>query len=168
MKKIIAGLFLTITTAFSAQESFTGRDDIRAYIGANIQDAGTGISVGADYGMGESISVGVQAGYLLSSNILTGYEKKAKFGDRFDIKARFNAHLGRVLNLPSQFDIYPGLDLSLKNFGAHAGARYFFDKGIGVYTEIGFPLARYSSNPKGYDYLNNQFTFQVGVAFDLN
>lgn len=165
---MIAGLFLTITTAFSAQEAFTGRDDIRAYVGANIQDAGTGISVGADYGIGESISVGVQAGYLLSAKIQTGYDKKPKVGDRFDVKARFNAHLGRVLNLPNQIDVYPGLDLSLKNFGAHIGARYFFQKGLGVYSEINFPLARYNGNTKGYDYLNNQFTFQVGVAFDLN
>lgn len=168
MKNIIAGLFLAGTMAVSAQESFTGRDDIRAYVGANLQDYGTGISVGADYGLGESMSVGVQAGYLLSSRLLPGYEKKAKVGDRFDVKARFNAHLGRVLNLPNQIDIYPGLDLSLKNFGAHIGARYFFQKGLGVYSEINFPLARYNGNTKGYDYLNNQFTFQVGVAFDLN
>lgn len=141
---------------------------MRAYVGLNVQDNGTGISFGADYGMGESISVGVQAGYLLSSKLAYGYTTKAKFGDRVDLKARFNTHLGRVLNLPSQIDIYPGLDLSLKNFGAHLGARYFFQKGVGVYSEINFPLARYNSTPKGYDYLNNQFTFQVGVAFDLN
>lgn len=168
MKKIFAGLFLTASTFFYAQESFTGRDDMRAYVGLNVQDNGTGISFGADYGMGESISVGVQAGYLLSSKLAYGYTTKAKFGDRVDLKARFNTHLGRVLNLPSQIDIYPGLDLSLKNFGAHLGARYFFQKGVGVYSEINFPLARYNSTPKGYDYLNNQFTFQVGVAFDLN
>lgn len=166
MKKTLAGLLLTISTMFYAQESFTGRDDIRAYVGANIQDGGSGITVGADYGLGESMSVGVQAGYLLSSRLIG--DTKAKFGDRVDVKARFNAHLGRVLNFPNQLDIYPGLDLSLKNFGAHLGARYFFQKGLGVYSEINFPLARYNGNAKGYDYLNNQFTFQVGVAFDLN
>lgn len=166
MKKIISGMLLSLSTLFYAQESFTGRDDIRAYVGINIQDGGTGISAGADYGLGESFSLGAQAGYLLSSKLIG--EKKAKIGDRIDIKARFNTHLGRVLNLPPQIDIYPGLDLSLKNFGAHLGARYFFQRGLGLYSEISFPLARYSGNPKRYDYLNNQFTFQVGVAFDLN
>ena len=48
------------------------------------------------------------------------------------------------------------------------GARYFFKRGVGIYSEIGFPIARYNSSPKIYDYLNNQFNFQVGVAFDLN
>ena len=166
MKKIISGLFLATTTLFYAQESFTGRDDQRAYVGVNFQDGGTGISAGADYGLGESISVGVQAGYLLSAKLVG--EKKAKFGDRIDIKGRFNVHLGRVLNIPSPIDIYPGLDLSLKNFGAHVGARYFFKRGVGIYSEIGFPIARYNSSPKIYDYLNNKFNFQVGVAFDLN
>lgn len=168
MKKIIAGLFLTISTMFHAQESFTGIDDRRAYVGVNIQDYGTGISVGADYGVGESISVGVQAGYLLSSKIIPGQDRKARFGDRIDVKARFNAHLGRVLNLPNQVDVYPGLDLSLKNFGAHLGARYFLQKGLGIYSEIAFPLARYNARATDYDYLNNQFVIQLGVAFDLN
>ena len=63
MKKIISGLFLATTTLFYAQESFTGRDDQRAYVGVNFQDGGTGISAGADYGLGESISVGVQASF---------------------------------------------------------------------------------------------------------
>ncbi|MDO4764133.1 MAG: hypothetical protein Q4A00_07105 [Flavobacteriaceae bacterium] len=166
MKTIIAGLLLSATTMLSAQESFTGRDDIRGYVGLNIQDGGTGIAFGGDYGFGESISFGAQAGYLISSKLIG--DTKAKFGDRIDIKARFNTHLGRVMNLSPQIDIYPGLDLSLKNFGAHIGARYFFQKGLGVYSEIAFPLARYNTEPKRYDYLNNQFTFQLGLAFDLN
>ena len=48
MKKIFAALFLTITTAVFAQQSFTGVDDQRAYVGANFQDRGTGISAGYD------------------------------------------------------------------------------------------------------------------------
>lgn len=166
MKKLISTLFLVMTTLFYAQESFTGRDDRRAYIGVNIQDGGTGISGGADYGIDESLSVGVQAGYLLTTRLIE--DKKAAFGDRVDLKARFNVHLGRAINLPANIDIYPGLHLSLKNFGGHLGARYFFQKGIGVYSEIGFPLARYNGNAKRYDYLNNQFSFQLGMAFDLN
>lgn len=166
MKKIISGLFLTISTLFCAQESFTGNDDRRTYIGINIQDGGTGVSAGADYGIAESISVGVQMGYLLTTRLIE--DKKAKFGDRIDLKARFNAHLGRAINLPTKIDVYPGLDLSLKNFGGHIGARYFFQKGLGIYSEIGFPLARYNRNAKKYDYLNNQFYIQFGLAFDLN
>ena len=70
----------------------------------------------------------------------------ADFGDRFDLKARFNANLGNVLNVDENFDVYPGLSLSLKNFGGHLGARYFFSNGFGVFTEATFPLAKYSND----------------------
>ena len=145
MKKIFAALFLTITTAVFAQQSFTGVGDQRAYVGANFQDKGTGISAGYDYGVGESISIGGQVGLILSASKIDG-----------------------VFNFPEQIDFYPGLNLSLKHLGMHAGVRYFFQKGFGLYSEINFPIARYKSSPKNFDYLNNQFAFQIGAAFDLN
>ena len=61
-------------------------------------------------------------------------------------------------------DFYPGLDLSLKNFGTHLGFRYFITDGFGVYTETGLPLAKYDSNTIDY---NNQFYFNIGASFNL-
>jgi len=61
-------------------------------------------------------------------------------------------------------DVYPGLDLGLKNFGAHLGFRYFFTQGFGVYTEAGLPIAKYDTNAIDY---NNQFTFNIGASFNL-
>ena len=166
MKKIIVGLFFTIASMGYSQEAFTGANDARAYVGANIQSRGSGITVGVDYGLGASFSMGVQSSYLLGTKSVEGIGKAA-FGDRFDLKARFNANLGGVLKLPEQVDVYPGLSLSLKNFGGHIGGRYFFNKGFGVFTEISFPIARYNTKATGFKYLNNQFTFQIGAAFDL-
>lgn len=157
---------IAMASILGAQQSFTGKGDIRATIGANLQSKGTGIVVVTDYGVGESISIGVQAGYLLSTSTIG--ESKAKFGDKIDLKARLNANLGRVIGLPEQLDVYPGLNLSLKNFGAHAGAKYFFNKGFGIYSEINFPIARYNTNATDYQLLNNRFAFHFGVAFDLN
>lgn len=64
-------------------------------------------------------------------------------------------------------DIYPGLDLGLRNFGAHAGIRYFFSEGFGLFSEVGIPIASYKNNPVGYDKLNNQFQFNIGASFNL-
>jgi hypothetical protein len=64
-------------------------------------------------------------------------------------------------------DIYPGLNLGLRNFGAHLGVRYFFSEGFGVYTEAGIPIARYDRNIQGFDEYNNQFVFQIGASFNL-
>ncbi len=163
MKKII---LIVVLLAFSLgnSQAFEGKGDQKFQIGANFQDEATGINVSFDYGLGENISVGVSSSYAL------GIDDRldADFGDRFDLKARFNANLGNVVNIDDNFDFYPGLSLSLKNFGGHVGARYFFSDGFGLYTEAAFPLAKYDDDKTkvGY-YIYNQFTLNIGACFNL-
>jgi len=62
--------------------------------------------------------------------------------DDFGVFGRLNFHLQDPLGLPSQWDIYPGVDLGLLGksgtyFGAHLGVRYFFNNNVGVYLEAG-------------------------------
>lgn len=162
MKKLI--LLLTIlSVSFANAQAFKGETDNKFQIGANFQDMATGINVSYDYGLGENISIGVSGAYALG--IKEGLD--ASFGDRFDIKGRFNAHLGSVLNIDENFDLYPGLNLSLKNFGGHVGARYFFSDGFGIFAETVFPLARYKNNIVGAEYLHNQFVMNIGATFSL-
>ena len=170
MKKVILGALFMAFGLVSAQEgagtdAFKGKGDLKAQVGVNFQDLGTGIVASVDYGLAPSFSVGVQAGYLLGTKEVMG--QKAKFDDRFDVKVRASAHLGDVIGMPQNLDFYPGLNLGLKNFGAHAGVRYFFDKGFGVYGETKFPIARYNTDAKGFEYLNNQFNVSLGVSFDF-
>ncbi len=173
MKKLFLVAAIAVFGFASAQETggadndaFRGAGDLRVNLGANIQSGGTGIVTSLDYGLGESFSVGAQAGYLLGVEevLLDG---KVKAEHRFDVKARASAHLGDVIGLPENFDIYPGLNLGLKNFGGHAGVRYFFSKGFGVYSEVQFPIARYNKSATSYRLLNNQFAFMLGASFDL-
>ncbi len=163
MKKLI--LLLTIlSVSLVHSQAFKGSMDNKLQIGANIQDGATGINLSYDYGLGENISVGVSSAYALSINDAID----ADFGDRFDIKGRFNAHLGSVLDIDDNFDLYPGLSLSLKNFGGHVGARYFFSEGFGVFTEAVFPIAKYDANDlKPADYIHNQFVVNLGAVFSL-
>ena len=83
---------------------------------------------------------------------------------RFDAKARLSAHLGDVLGLPENFDIYPGLNLGLKNFGGHVGSRVFFDKGFGLFAEAQFPIARFNTEASSYRLLNNQFLSLIHIS----
>jgi len=53
---------------------------------------------------------------------------------RFDVKTRASANSGDVIGLPANFGIYTGLNLGLKNFGAHAGASYIFKKEFGMFA----------------------------------
>ncbi len=163
MKNIV---LIVALLAFSVgnTQAFKGKGDTKFQVGANFQDGATGINVSYDYGLGENISIGLSPTYAL--DIDDGLD--ADFEDRFDLKARFNANLGSVINIDENFDFYPGLNLSLKNFGGHVGARYFFSEGFGIYTEATFPLAKYSNDNTeiGY-YLHNQFALNIGACFNL-
>jgi hypothetical protein len=164
MKKISTILAVVMVSLVSAQ-AYKGKGDIKAQVGMNIQDHGTGINVSADFGIGENMSYGFVASYLLSVDEVAG--EKPNFDDRADVKVRFNANLGNVFKLDKAMDIYPGLNLGTRNFGAHFGFRYFFTEGFGVYTEAGIPIAKYDSNVQGFDEYNNQFVFQIGASFNL-
>lgn len=168
MKKIIT-LLVVLSVGFVNAQAFKGKGDIKAQIGANIQDGGTGVFASTDYGIGENMSLGLSANYLLSVDEYTILDTtfKPEFIDRFDLKARFNANIGNVLNIDEKLDIYPGLDLGLRNFGAHVGARYFFTDGFGVFTEAAFPIAKYDTTIEDFDVYNNQFALNLGITFNL-
>jgi hypothetical protein len=172
MKKVITLLFLVSFGFTQAQEAFKGKGDVKVNVGANIQDGGSGIQGSVDFGLGENFSFGFVANYLLGVDDYTFYNSSISttrtpdFGDRFDAKARINANLNSVIGV-KELDVYPGLSLGLHNFGGHVGGRYFFTDGFGVFTEIGFPIAKYGSNNGVFDHLNNQTTFSLGASFNL-
>lgn len=175
MKKVITLLFLVTFGITQAQKAFTGKGDVKVNVGANLQDGGSGIQGSVDFGLGENFSFGFVANYLLGVDNFSGFyrgntavynDSKPEFKDRFDAKARINANLSSVIGV-EQLDVYPGLSLGLHNFGGHVGGRYFFTDGFGVFTEVGFPIAKYGNNDDPFYNLNNQATFSLGASFNL-
>jgi outer membrane protein G len=164
MKKQISTLILLFAVGFSFGQAFKGKGDMKLQVGATLQQHATGIVTTYDYGLGENISIGGQISYLLNTTDAAG---TPKFDDRFDAKFRFNANIGNVLNISDKFDLYPGLNIGLRNFGTHLGARYFFTNGFGIFTEAAVPLAKYNTDAVGYERFNNQFVFQIGASFNL-
>jgi hypothetical protein len=165
MKKIITLLFLASFGLTNAQQAFKGKGDAKFNVGANIQDGGSGIQLSTDFGLGENLSYGFVASYLLGVDDIFG--QTPEFHDRFDAKFRINANLGSVINIDEKLDVYPGLSLGLKNFGGHVGLRYFFTDGFGLFSEAGFPIAKYNTDASGFENLNNQFTFNIGASFNM-
>jgi len=162
MKKIIVIVALCVTSLMNAQ-AFTGKGDSKFQVGANFQKNITGITISYDIGLGENMSLGVLGVYALDINGIS-----ANFGDRFDLKARFNANIGNILNIDENFDVYPGLHLGLKNFGGHLGMRYFFSSGFGIYSEFNVPFAKYKTGSLNVaDTIYNQFNVNVGAVFNL-
>ena len=164
MRKIITIAALAVVSFANAQ-AFKGKGDVKGQVGMTMQDGGTGIGVSADFGMGENMSFGIVAGYMLNANEKAGF--KPRFEDRADLKVRFNANIGNVLKLDPKMDVYPGLDLGLRNFGGHLGFRYFFTNGFGMFAEANAPLARYDTDVNGFEHYNNQFVFTIGASFNL-
>ena len=165
MKKIITLSLLFAFSLIHAQVAFKGKGDVKFDVGANIQNGGSGIRLSSDFGLGENMSYGFVASYLLTANS-DALNNKPEFGDRFDAKVRFNANLGNVLNVSPKFDMYPGLNLGVKNFGGHLGARYFFTDGFGMFTEFSAPFAKY--NKDAATRYNNGVSFNIGASFNLD
>ena len=160
MKKIFTVVLLGAFCLVNAQ-AFKGKGDTKLGMGMTFQNGGTGIVASSDFGLGENISIGVLASYLLGGSHIQDVSSDY----RFDVKARFNANLGSVLNLSPKFDVYPGLNLGLKNFGGHLGARYFFTDGFGIFTEFSVPFTKYDSEATSK--YNNGSSFNIGAAFNL-
>ncbi|WP_299337686.1 DUF6646 family protein [uncultured Psychroserpens sp.] len=163
MKKLLLIIALVSVSLVNAQ-AYKGKGDTKFQVGANLQENATGLNVSYDFGVGENISLGISSTYALGVKS----ELDADFGDRFDIRARFNANLGNVINIDENFDLYPGLSFGLKNFGGHLGARYFFTDGFGIYTELNAPFAKYDTGTlTPAEKLHNQFTVSLGATFNL-
>lgn len=176
MKQLVTVIAVLCSTLMFSQ-AYSGAGDIKFGVGANIQADGTGIASTVDYGLGENISIGVQGIYLLGVEDYEadslGIIENPEFSDRFDIRARFNANLGNVINISESFDAYPGLNLGLKNFGFHTGVRYFFTSGFGVFGEVNIPIARYQQEEdftipqRPRKELNNQVNITIGASFNI-
>ena len=163
MKKLLF-IITILSVSLVNSQAFTGSGDNKFQIGINLQDNATGVNASYDFGVGENMSLGFSSSYALGVDDAIN----ADFIDRVDIKARFNANLGNVINIDENFDIYPGLNFSLKNFGGHLGMRYFFTSGFGVYTEFNVPLAKYDTDTLSpAKKLHNQFTASIGASFNL-
>ena len=165
MKKFIV-IIVLLNASFLNAQVFTGKGDSKFQVGANLQENATGINLSYDIGFGENISLGLSSTYALG--LKNGLVDIAETGDRFDLRARFNANLGNVINIDDNFDFYPGLSLGLKNFGGHLGLRYLFSEGFGIYTELNKPLAKYNTDTlTAEEKIHNQFTVNVGALFNL-
>jgi hypothetical protein len=65
MKRVIT---LLLSSVWLTSASLQGKRDVKGQVGLNLQDGGTGIFLSSDFGIGENMSLGLTANYLLSVN----------------------------------------------------------------------------------------------------
>lgn len=132
MKKFILLCSMVWASSSVFAQAWSAKGDQKAQVGFNGWGYGTGITGVYDYGLGNIVSVG--AGVNLYFDGYKGDDKAFVFG-------RVGFHLQEPLDLPEQWDVYPGVNVGLLGsgfgLGAHIGVRYFFNEKIGVYGEFG-------------------------------
>lgn len=135
MKKLFFVLMIAFFGTTANAQAYTGKGDQKIQLGLSAWGYGTGVTGTYDYGLNKLISVGA------GLNAYFGDYKDNDKDNRVFVFGRLNFHLQEALDLPSKWDIYPGVDVGVlgKDFGigAHIGARYFFTEKVGVFAEVG-------------------------------
>lgn len=118
--------------------------------GLGFSDIGTPVYFGLDYGVHEDITVGGEISFRR-------YRQRA-FGNRFNhniigFSGNANYHFNRILEIPSEFDFYAGVNIgffvwnspdsfrgnesSELGLGLQVGGRYYFNEKFGINLEFG-------------------------------
>ncbi|NVN95988.1 MAG: hypothetical protein HXX18_11960 [Bacteroidetes bacterium] len=150
MKKTIFSIvFLLLTIVLFAQKPISkGQTQLNAGIG--LSGWGMPVYLGLDYGVHPDISVGGELSYRSYSENWVGVKYNHSV---IGIIGNGNYHFNRIMNIPSPWDFYAGLNLgfyiinSPSNYGggsssglglgAQIGGRYYFNAKWGVNLELG-------------------------------
>ncbi|MCB9203074.1 MAG: hypothetical protein H6604_08520 [Flavobacteriales bacterium] len=131
MKKVILILVVVFAFTESYSQAQIQRGDSKFQGGFRVFGIGYGVVANYDYGMNDWFSLGGGADFYFSE------EHKASFF----LYGRTNFHLGELLYLDDNMDLYPGIDLGIKTegvgIGFRLGFRYFFSEKLGAYIEVG-------------------------------
>lgn len=143
MKKILLIALLWMGVSAVQAQAPLEVEKFQLNVRAGFSTYGIPLSLGVDYGVYENITVGADLGY-----------RSAPLFSVVGISANGNYHFGNMLNIPTNFDVYAGLnvgynkvlvssvsDFSALGLGLQLGGRYFFDDKWAVGLELGGGLA---------------------------
>jgi len=141
MKKSFLTILLVVFATMMYSQSPVVKTQFNAGVG--ISSWGLPVYVGVDFGVHQDITVGAELSFRTRSN----------YGSVIGISGNANYHFNTILNIPSPWDFYAGLNIGylILNYdnqyvGAHAsgfgiqgqiGGRYFFSDKFGINLEFG-------------------------------
>jgi hypothetical protein len=135
MKKLVLACTMLFAGQLALAQAWQGKGDQKLQVGFNGYGNGTGVTATYDYGLSNVVSLGAGANFYFD-----GYRDNNEDNNVF-VFGRVNFHLQDALNMPSKWDLYPGLDVGLLGntfgLGAHLGVRYFFNNNVGAFIEAG-------------------------------
>ena len=168
--KITAAVALVLTIATCSFEThaqaFDADYDLKIFAGYLNKGGKSGVQLGIEYGRSRFFSLGC---FLQSIfNVKDEDGEKTEFMENANMEIRCNFHWTDILHLPSNFDIYTGVNTSIRSVGLQGGVRYNFSERFGLYVEAQQPLFKVLSI-EDFDnrYYNKKFGFSAGFTINL-
>ncbi|MEL7589497.1 MAG: outer membrane beta-barrel protein [Prolixibacteraceae bacterium] len=150
MKKQFLILFLLVITGSVFAQSPLAKGEAQLNAGVGLSSRGIPVYLGFDYGVHNDITLGAELSYRSYHDNWSGNRYNHSVTG---FLGNANYHFNRVLNIPSNWDFYAGLNLGFYNWsspddydgshtsglglGAQVGGRYYFNDKIGVNLEFG-------------------------------
>jgi outer membrane immunogenic protein len=151
MKKSITIVLLSLITVLSVNsQSPLGRGKQQLNAGLGFSGWGVPLYVGLDFGVQRDFTLGIEGSFRSYGQSYTGSRYNSSI---IGLSGNGNYHFNRILEIPSDWDLYAGLNIgyyiwstpsnypgsgaSGLGLGAQIGGRYFFSKNFGLNLELG-------------------------------
>lgn len=150
MKKQILIIVLLVTTSVIYAQGPISKGQSQINVGVGLSSWGVPVYLGLDYGVHPDITLGGELSFRSYNDKWHDYKYHHSI---IGILGNANYHFNTVLNIPSPWDFYAGLNLGFYNWnspndyegshtsgvglGAQIGGRYYFSNKVGINLEFG-------------------------------
>ena len=150
MKKQILIIVLLVTTSVIYAQGPISKGQSQINVGVALSSWGVPVYLGFDYGVHPDITLGGELSFRSYNDKWHDYKYHHSI---IGILGNANYHFNTVLNIPSPWDFYAGLNLGFYNWnspndyegshtsgvglGAQIGGRYYFSNKVGINLEFG-------------------------------
>ena len=148
-KQILTFIFLIATSALFAQSALP-KGQTQINFGLGFSESGIPIYLGFDHAVHNDVTLGAELSWRGYNEY---YDKHDYHHSVIGISGNANYHFNTVLNIPSNWDFYAGINVGFYNWnspngykgshnsglglGAQIGGRYYFNKKVGINLEFG-------------------------------
>jgi len=151
MKKLYLTFILLIAASvIFAQESPIAKGQAQINFGVGFSSWGIPLYAGFDYGVHKDITIGAEISFRSYND---DWDHDKYHHSVFGFLGNANYHFNTILNIPSNWDFYAGLNLGFYSWsspndydgshssglgiGAQIGGRYYFSDKVGINLEFG-------------------------------
>lgn len=151
MKKLSVIVLISVISLFAVSaQAPLGNGGVQLNAGVGFSGWGIPVYVGMDFGISNDVTLGFEGSFR---NYRENYSNNKYNSTILGISGNFNYHFNRVLEIPSIWDFYAGLNIGFYawtspndypgdgdsglGLGLQIGGRYFISDNLGLNLEVG-------------------------------